>query len=501
MSLLELRNITKAFPGVVALNNVSLNFEPGQVHAIMGENGAGKSTLIRIISGAETPDSGTISINDTVHTSITPAISRAAGIEVVYQEFNLVPGVSVAENVFLGDKLGGKIFQNFKEMNQRTAEVFRNFGIEVSPQQSINELSNSHKQLVEIAKAITKNAKILILDEPSSALAAHEADILLEIVRRLRKQGVCVIYISHRMDEIFRIADCISILRDGEYITTKSASELNRDSLIELMVGRQLKETYPQRDKMSEEVVLDVENLTGNGVYDINLKLHKKEILGVAGLVGAGRTELAKLIYGAAKREKGRIRCLGKEMHAKRPVQAIASGIGLIPEDRKGEGVFLEFPIDWNISITALKSLSRYTFVNKKMVDATSTEYAEKLRIKTPSLSRPVKTLSGGNQQKVALAKTLAAKNDILLFDEPTRGIDVGAKQEIYKLMSELTNEGISIVMITSEMEELMGMSDRIIVMHEGRISGELERHEFSQEKILTLASGIKDTVKMEVPS
>jgi len=501
MSLLELKNITKAFPGVVALNNVSLHFEPGQIHAIMGENGAGKSTLIRIISGAETPDSGTISINGTVHTSITPAISRAAGIEVVYQEFNLVPGVSVAENVFLGDKLGGRFFQNFKEMNRSTAEVFRSFGIEISPRQSINELSNSHKQLVEIAKALTKNAKILILDEPSSALAAHEANILLEIVTRLRKQGICVIYISHRMDEIFRIADCISVLRDGEYIATKPASELTRDSLIELMVGRKLKETYPHRAKMSEDVVLDVENLTGNGVYDINFKLHKKEILGIAGLVGAGRTELAKLIYGAAKREKGHIRCLGKEISAKHPVQAIAAGIGLIPEDRKGEGVFLEFPIDWNISITALKPLSKYMFIDRKKVDEVSFGYAKKLRIKAPDLSSPVKTLSGGNQQKVALAKTLAGKNDILLFDEPTRGIDVGAKQEIYKLMSELTNEGISIVMITSEMEELMGMSDRIIVMHEGRISGELERHEFSQEKILALASGIKDSVKMEVPS
>lgn len=490
-NILELKNITKVYPGVVALDNVSVSFCPGEVHAIMGENGAGKSTLIKVMSGAIRPDAGTICVEGQEFQSMTPALSRKSGLEVVYQEFNLVPGLSVGENIFLGDKLGNAVFQDFKQVYSRAQEILQKFHLDVDPRLTVRKLSNSQKQLVEIAKAISTNAKVLVLDEPTSALATREADILLDLVAMLRKEGTCIIYISHRMDEIFRIADRVTVLRDGQYVATKPIGELNREKLIELMVGRHLNETFPERLKPEDEIALEVKNLSGNGVENISFQLHKREILGFAGLVGAGRTELAKVIYGAAKSEAGYIYCCGNEVKIKKPSQAIKNGIGLIPEDRKGEGVFLNFSVSWNTSIMALRGLSKHTFVNRKKVSEVTDQYIKKLRVKTASQQVPVKTLSGGNQQKVALAKTLATQTKILIFDEPTRGIDVGAKQEIYKLMAELTAEGYSIIMISSEMEELIGMSDRILVMHEGSLNGELKREEFDQKKILQFASGM----------
>lgn len=492
-AILELQHITKLYPGVRALDDVSIAFHPGEVHAVMGENGAGKSTLIKIIAGAVQPEQGTILVDGTVQNNMTPNLALNLGISVVYQEFMLAYGLSVAENIFMGKKLGGKVFQDFAKMRSQSEELFARFGLSIDPDTTVGELSNSQRQLVEIAKAISRNVRILILDEPSSALAAKEVDIMLDIVRKLRDEGVCVIYISHRMDEIFQIADRITVLRDGHYIDTRPASELTRSQLISLMVGRTLAESFPERKPPSEEVVLDVRQLSGNGVEDVSFQLHKSEILGLAGLVGSGRTELAKVLYGAARRTGGEVLCNGKPIHIHSTSEAIRAGIGLIPEDRKGEGVFLEFPIDWNIALISLKSLSRYGLVLRQKVKDLSDRYFRALRIKAPSEKSLVRNLSGGNQQKVALAKTLASDSTILIFDEPTRGIDVGAKQEIYKLMSELAENGISIIMISSEMEELLGMSDRILVMCENHLAGELSRSEFSQENVLKLASGIKE--------
>lgn len=492
-AILELQHITKQYPGVRALDDVSICFQPGEVHAIMGENGAGKSTLIKIIAGAIQPDDGTIIVDGQVQPAMTPSTALNLGISVVYQEFTLAYGLSVAENIFMGKKLGGRIFQDFSKMRQESKNLFARFHLEVDPDAKVGELSNSQRQLVEIAKATSKNARILILDEPSSALATTEVDIMLDMVRTLRREGVCVIYISHRMDEIFQIADTITVLRDGHYITTKPASELTRSSLVSLMVGRELAEDFPTRPPCSQEVVLDVRDVSGNGVEHISFQLHKSEILGLAGLVGSGRTELAKVLYGAARKTSGEIICNGKPLHIHSTSAAIQAGIGLIPEDRKGEGVFLEFPIDWNISLISIKSLCRRGFVVRQKIKALSDRYFQALRIKAPSQKSLVRNLSGGNQQKVALAKTLASSSTILIFDEPTRGIDVGAKQEIYKLMSELAESGISIIMISSEMEELLGMSDRILVMCENHLAGQLTKEAFSQEHVLSLASGIKE--------
>ena len=492
-AILELQHITKQYPGVRALDDVSIRFQPGEVHAIMGENGAGKSTLIKIIAGAIQPDGGSILVDGQVQPPLTPSMSLKLGISVVYQELTLAYGLSVAENIFMGKKLGGKVFQDFSKMRQQSRDLFARFHLEVDPDVKVGDLSNSQRQLVEIAKATSKDARILILDEPSSSLATTEVDIMLDMIRTLRQEGVCIIYISHRMDEIFQIADTITVLRDGHYITTQPAAQLNRKSLVALMVGRELAEDFPTRPPYSNEVVLDVRDVSGNGVEHVSFQLHKSEILGLAGLVGSGRTELAKVLYGAAKKTSGEIICNGKPLHLHSTSAAIQAGIGLIPEDRKGEGVFLEFPIDWNISLISIKALCRHGFVRRQKIQDLSDQYFKTLRIKAPSEKSLVRNLSGGNQQKVALAKTLAASSTVLIFDEPTRGIDVGAKQEIYKLMSDLAESGISIIMISSEMEELLGMSDRILVMCENHLAGQLTRESFSQEHVLALASGLKE--------
>lgn len=489
--ILSLEHITKIYPGVVALNDVSVSFKAGEIHAIMGENGAGKSTMIKIIAGAIKADRGTITVDGKQITNMTPALARDCGIGVIYQEFNLVPSLSVARNICLGDKVGGRFLPNFQKMREKAQAIFKELGVDIDPDVQVAELSTAKQQLVEIAKAMAKDAKILIMDEPSAALAMAEVENMLKIVMRLKEKGVTVLYISHRMDEVFRIADRVTILRDGCYVGTKSREEASRKELINLMVGRELSEDFPSRQVTLGPVVLEVEHLTGNGDRDISFSLRKGEILGLAGLVGAGRTELAKVIYGAAKKTGGRILVNGREVEIRNPRQAIEHGIGLIPEDRKREGVFLEYSIRWNIPIMSMKRLSRFTVINRKKVEEVVEQYTSLLRIKTPDMDQLVRNLSGGNQQKVVLAKTLAAQTDIIIFDEPTRGIDVGAKQEIYHLMNELVSQGISIIMISSEMEELIGMSDRILVLYEGRMTGEVNREEFSQKRIMELASGI----------
>ena len=485
--ILSLQHISKAYPGVQALDDVSLGFRKGEVHALLGENGAGKSTLIKTIAGAIQADSGVIKISDIEYNALSPKTAREAGVEVIYQEFNLVDSLSAAENIFLGVKRGKLV--NHKDMLSSAAELFKQFHVEINPASLIRELSSSMQQIVEILKAVSRNAGILIMDEPTAPLTIAEVDILFGIIEEAKKRGVTIIYISHRLEEIFQIADRVSVMRDGCYIETLNTSETNRDELIALMVGRTLSEVFPERKMHSDEVVLELDNATGNGNKDISLKLHKGEILGLAGLVGAGRSELAKVIYGAEKLESGTIKVNGEIRQIKSPSDAMRSGIGIIPENRKEEGCFLEQEIGWNIVINSVKAISRSLIVDRKKEVKIGASFEKQLNIKTPSLKQRVKNLSGGNQQKVVIAKSLAAQSQILIFDEPTRGIDVGAKQEIYQLMCSLVEEGHSIIMISSEMEELLGMSDRIIVLSEGRMSGELQKSDFTQQKVLEMAS------------
>lgn len=490
-TFLELKGITKTYPGVVALDDVSIKIEQGRIHVLMGENGAGKSTLIKTISGAEKPDCGVICIEGKDYAQLTPAQAVSLGIGIIYQELNLVPSLSVVENVFLGARVGGTLGPDYGEMRRRANTLFEELGVCIDVDQMVGTLSVAKQQLVEIAKAISRDAKLLIMDEPTSSIAQADVENLIKIIFRLKEKGVTIIYISHRMEEIFRLADTITVLRDGKHIATKPASEYTRKDLVKLMVGRELSESYPKRTVVPSKVLMELNGVCGNGDTDISFTVRRSEILGIAGLVGAGRTELAKMLYGVAKVDSGKIYIDGKAVNIRSAQQAISCGIGLIPEDRKREGGFLEYPILWNISIMSLRRISRFSVISRKDEEKLSNHYANLFKIKTPSYQQLLKNLSGGNQQKVILAKTLAAQTRIIIFDEPTRGIDVGAKQEIYHLMNELVAQGISIIMISSEMEELMGMSDRIVVMHEGHMTGILDKHDFDQSRIMELASGL----------
>ncbi len=486
--VLSLDNITKIFPGVIALDGVSVDFKAGEVHALVGENGAGKSTLIRVITGAIAPEGGTITCFGETFDKMTPERSRGFGIEAIYQEYNLVNALTAAENICLGKKYGKLV--NFKKMNQVAKDIFNRFNIEINPATPVYQLTSARMQIVEIAKAISKDAKILIMDEPTAPLTVAEVGILLDIVRTLKAEGVTIIYISHRLEEIFEICDRVSVFRDGKYITTKDVADTTRPELIKLMVGREMTETYPQRETAPGEVALEIKHLSGNGVKDISLKVHKGEILGIGGLVGAGRSEIMRVAYGVEKTQAGKIFVNGEQVHIKSPKDALKHGIGFLSEDRKREGVFLAFSIRWNTVISCLRKVSGKICVSKKKEKEVSDTYFKRLRTKAPNDTYLVMNLSGGNQQKVVISKVLAADAEIIIMDEPTRGIDVGAKHEIYELMNELCAEGKAIIMISSDMEELLGMSDRIAVLYEHRYMGEIEKKDFSQELVLHLGSG-----------
>ena len=489
-TILSVRDIVKEYPGVRAIDHLSFDVEEGEIHALIGENGAGKSTLIKTLSGAITPTSGTIIVNGKEFSEMNPKLAKEEGIAVIYQEFTLVPGISAAENVFLGEKTSQGVFVDIKDREKRAKELFDRMHVEIDVTKPVRDLSPACQQIVEIAKAVSKDVKILIMDEPTAPLTVSEVEMLFRIVRDLKKQGVTIIYISHRLEELFALADRVTVMRDGAYVGTENICDIDRQKLIAMMAGRELKESYPSRDVSTGEEVLRVENLYGNGDKNISFTLHKGEILGFAGLVGAGRTELMRVIYGANPIESGRIFINGEEVHIKSCNDAIRYGIGYIPEDRKAQGVFLPMSIKWNTVINNLKAFSNGIFVDSKKEDAAAADYQKKFGIKTPSLEQKVGNLSGGNQQKVVIAKTLAANSEIIIFDEPTRGIDVGAKQEIYKLMNELAESGKSIIMVSSDMPELLGMSDRIVVIYEGVKTGEVTKAEFDQNYILDLASG-----------
>lgn len=489
-TILELRNIVKQYPGVTALDDMSLSIYEGEVHALVGENGAGKSTLIKVCTGAIAPTSGTIHIGGKTFNSFNPETSLQNGIAAVYQEFNLVPELSIAENIFLGERLNGAKLFSLRDECRAAKAVFGQFAPEVDVSTQVKTLSVGYQQMVEIAKAVSKNARILIMDEPSAPLTNVEVETMFGIVEKLKRQGVTIIYISHRLEEIFRIADRVTVLRDGKYIITKNVRDTDKEELIRYMVGRELNESYPKYEgKPSDDYILEVDHLTGNGVKDISFKVRRGEILGLGGLVGAGRTETAQMLFGLVKPESGTIRFNGKVLHMNCVSDAIENKIALVPEDRKHQGLVLGMGIGDNISMASLRRISRGGVVNRAKERETVKKYRDAMRIKMTDAEMPANSLSGGNQQKVVLGKWLATVPDLIIFDEPTRGIDVGAKYEIYLLMHQLLREGKTLIMISSEMEELISMSDRIVVLAEGRKTGELERSEFSQERILALSS------------
>ncbi len=490
-TILRFDHIIKRFPGVLALDDVSMEFERGEVHALCGENGAGKSTLIKILTGAYTPTSGSIIYNGTAYESFTPRQAKDLGIAAIYQELNLVPYLTVAQNVFLGSEKMNGVFLNKKEMEEKTAELSKEMGIEVDPSKRIKELGVAYGQITEIIKSISRDVQVLVMDEPTAPLTNREIEALFKIIEKLKAKGITIIYISHRMEEIFQICDRVTVMRDGKYISTRKISEVTHNQLIADMVGRELGESFVGGAGPQDEVVLEVRDLQNKYVHGVSFKLHKGEILGLGGLVGAGRTETARAIFGADELKGGEVIIKGTPVHIKSPKDAIEHGIGFLTEDRKRQGLLLGMSVKDNSTYTVLKKLTKRLFVDKAEAVRPTEEKVKELETKTPSIDQLVKFLSGGNQQKVVLAKWLISNSDILIFDEPTRGIDVGAKQEIYAIMHQLTADGKSIIMISSEMPELLGMSDRILVMREGSVRGELSREEYSQETVLKLASGI----------
>ncbi len=492
--ILQLNGITKRFPGVLALNDVTLDVRPGEVHALVGENGAGKSTLIKCCTGAVVPDDGAIIVDGKSHSHMTPQLADECGIAVIYQELNSIKDLSAAENVFLGNEIRHGMLVDKKAMVKKTAEVFERLQIKIDPLETVKNLTIGYCQMIEIAKAIMHDARILIMDEPSAPLTNNETETMFKIVEHLKASGVAIIYISHRTSEIFRLSDRVTVMRDGQKIQTLQTADTNADELIKLMVGRELSASFPKRDTTpSEEVLLEVRNVSGKGVHDVSFTLHRGELLGFGGLVGAGRTELAELIYGVNKIQSGQIFWKGKKIRISCPKDAIKAGIFLCPEDRKQQGLCLSLTVRDNVALPSLEAWSKASVIDRKKMNSVAEQYRNDLSIKTPSIGQLVQNLSGGNQQKVVLAKGLATMPELIIFDEPTRGIDVGTKQEIYKLINLLIAEGKTVIMITSEMEELIGMPDRIIVLAEGHYSGELTRKEFTQERIMELASKAYD--------
>ena len=496
--VLRIDHLSKEFPGVKALDDVSMEFREGEVHCLIGENGAGKSTLIKAIAGYHAPTSGTITVHGKEYSEMTVPLAAECGIQVIYQEFNNVPPLTAAENVFLGVRTNSGLFVDFEGRRKAAKELFQRLGVELDPDQIVGTMSPAQMQIVEIAKSVSKNAKILIMDEPTAPLTVDEVKLLFKIIRDLKAQGVTIIYISHRLEELFEIGDRISVMRDGKYVCTMDVKDATQQKLIAAMVGREVSQTCPVRSNVIiGEELLRLEHVCGNGDTDINFTLHKGEVLGFGGLVGAGRTELMEVIYGAQPLESGQIYYKGQPVKIDSPRKGIKTGIGLVPEDRKGKGLFLDKNVAWNSTINCLDRFANGTFglVRTKEVEKEAEKYQKAFNIKTPSLNQLVMNLSGGKQQKVVLAKTMAADAEVIIFDEPTRGIDVGAKQEIYNLMNELAAQGKGILMVSSDMPELLGMCDRIVVISEGRQTGIVDKEDFSQETILSLASisAVKD--------
>ena len=490
--ILSMKGITKSFSGVAALKNAALDLKAGEVVALMGENGAGKSTLMKILTGIYSKDSGEIQYMGQEVCFKGPAESEEAGISIVHQELNMMNDLTVAQNLFIGrEEMNGFLIDD-KKMNEKARELFKVLKIDINPAEKIGNLTVGKQQMVEIAKAISSKAKVIIFDEPTAALTDSEIEELFKVIRDLKKQGTGMVYISHRMDEINVISDRVIVMRDGEYVGTLITKECCKDDIIKLMVGRAIFGEPKIASNVAKDapVVLKCENLNrGKAVKDVSFELRKGEILGFSGLMGAGRTEVARLIFGADKKDSGKIFINGKEVTIHTPQDAVAHGIGYLSEDRKRYGLIVDKSVEENTVISSLNDFVKGFFIDKAKSKEVSQKYVESLKTKTPSVSQLVKKLSGGNQQKVVIAKWLVKNSDILIFDEPTRGIDVGAKSEIYALMERLAKEGKSIIMISSELPEVLRMSDRVIVMCEGRITGILDIAEANQEVIMQSAT------------
>lgn len=487
--ILTLKNITKEFPGVKALDDVTINIERGTIHGLVGENGAGKSTLIKVLAGIYQPNKGEIILDGKPCRFNSPIEARRAGISVVHQEIKLAEPLSVAENMFLGNVQLKNGLVDWKGMRRRAWEIVEDLGMDIDINAQVSSLTVAKKQIVEIMHAINNNSRILIMDEPSAVLTDRELEVMFRIVKQLRDKGITIIYISHRLDEIFGLCSNVSVLRDGCHIDTIPVASVDRQGLINMMVGREMGQEYPKEVGNVGGTILEVKNLSRGILQDISFEVKSGEVFGISGLVGAGRTELARAILGIDKPESGEIYVRGKKVHYRTFADAIRDGLGLIPEDRKLQGLVQIMSVKRNTTLVNMKRVLRAGVISSSLEEKLSKEYADKLHVVTPSMETEVQYLSGGNQQKVVIAKWLFQNSEILFLDEPTRGIDVGAKAEIYRLINRMAKEGKTIIMISSEMPELLGMCDRIMVMHEGHKMGELNAAEATQEKIMALCS------------
>jgi rhamnose transport system ATP-binding protein len=490
--IVELVGISKRFGAVQALQNVDLSLFPGEVHALVGENGAGKSTLVKILAGIHRPDAGLVKVGGGVVELRSPTQAQDLGIAVVQQEPMLFPDLDVAENVFMGrhprDGFGRV---DWKRMYREVDQLLASLDVPLSSHTPVQGLSVAEQQLVEIAKALSLQARVLVLDEPTAALSSHEVDELFAIVKQLRERGVAVLFVSHRLEEVFRIADSLTVFRDGTHIITAPVSEMNTEEIIKHMVGRELSTLFPKGKVEIGEVVLEVRHLTQPGVFaDVSFQLHRGEILGFAGLVGAGRTEVARVLFGIDRAESGEIWLKGKKVRIRSPKHAMDYGIAYVPEDRHQHGLVMNFSIASNVTLAILQQVSRLGLLNWRQEQKIAGEYSSQLRVRSAGVEQLVNALSGGNQQKVVLSKWLATNPSVLILDEPTRGIDVGAKAEVHRIISDLAARGLAIILISSELPEVLAMADQVIVLHEGRVTGTFARSEATQERVMFAATG-----------
>jgi ABC-type sugar transport system ATPase subunit len=489
--LIELRNVSKQFPGVLALNNISADFRKGEVHVLLGENGAGKSTLVKIIAGVYTKDKGEILLEGKPVDFRKIRDAQEAGIAIIHQELNLLPERSIAQNIFVGREPAMKGLPGIvdkKKMTQDSAELLQRLGVDLNPNMQVKKLSIAQQQMVEVVKALSYNIKLIIMDEPTSSLTKKEIDKLFEIIRKLKERGIGIIYISHRMDEIQRIGDRVTIMRDGEYIDTMNVETMNLDEAITKMVGRKIEQLYSRHYNTPGEIVLQTNNLCGLRFRNVNISVRAGEIVGLSGLIGAGRTEVAKSLFGYDPIEDGSYTLFGEKITHTIPKKSTQRGMAFLPEDRKAEGLILQMPIKTNIVSASLKKVFPNFLLNNSRETQIGEYYRKEMRIATPNVDKIVQELSGGNQQKVVISKWLASESKFIIFDEPTRGIDIGAKAEIYQLMDHLASEGRAILMISSELGEVIGISDRVYVMREGEVVAEVGRDKFSQEELVSWA-------------
>ncbi|MCI9339785.1 MAG: sugar ABC transporter ATP-binding protein [Dorea sp.] len=487
-----MRNITKHFGGVKALTDVSLKVEPGEIHALIGENGAGKSTLMKILSGAYVRDSGQIFIDGKEVKISDPKESKDQGVAIIYQEFMLAPDLTVAENIYIDKLSAGKKFINWKELRNNAREQLERLGFgDIDPNTKCGSLSVAYQQVVEICKCLTRNAKILVFDEPTAVLTFSEIEKLFSVIKKLKEEGVSIIYISHRLEEIFELSQHISVLKDGTYVGTVKTKEFDKDRLVNMMIGREMTEMFPERHAKIGETILEVQNLCAGMVQDVSFSVKAGEVLGFNGLVGAGRTETMRALFGADKKESGKVIYFGKEVDWKNPKQAIAEKFGLLPEDRKKQGLLLQQSIRMNTTLACLNKITKLGFINHKSEKEFVKETLASIQTKYNSTEDNANSLSGGNQQKIALAKWIAADCKCIVFDEPTRGVDVGAKTEIYKVINNLAENGVAVIIISSEMPEIIGMCDRVLVMRNGKISGEVRKEELTENALIKFAMGV----------